>query len=65
MSTAKHVIVWTPGDARIWWACSACKVEAGISPPVNLDEFLDRVLAFKSAHKACADSAQEGKAWRA
>ena len=47
------VTVWTPGDARIWWACSICKVEGGISPPVEVAELLKRVSLFKDEHADC------------
>lgn len=52
MST--KVVVWTPGDARVWWACPVCKVEAGISPPVDMEEFMRRISLFRDEHAACA-----------
>ena len=47
------VMVWTPGDARVWWACPACKTEGGISPPVDLDELYKRVSLFRDEHAEC------------
>ena len=59
------VVVWTPGDTRVWWACPYCKVEGGISPPVEVDELLKRVSLFKDEHDKCAPKAtKEPITWR-
>ena len=60
---AENVVVWTPGNARVWWACSICKTEAGISPPVDLEELYRRVSLFRYEHAECAKKRQSG-AWR-
>lgn len=54
------VTVWTPGDARVWWACPVCKVEAGISPPVDMDEMLRRISLFRDEHAECKLRAPQG-----
>ncbi len=64
MSTTSEPIVWTPGGNRIWWACPACKVEAGVTLPVSVSEVQRRLDAFQEEHSACNITAQEGKAWR-
>lgn len=58
------VVVWTPGDARVWWACSICKVEAGISPPIDLDELIKRVSLFKDEHADCGQKQPASFPWR-
>ena len=58
------VTVWTPGDARVWWACPICKVEGGISPPVDVDEFLKRVSLFKDEHEGCEKKQASPVPWR-
>ena len=58
------VRIWTPGDARIWWACPTCKTEAGISPPVDLDELYKRVSLFRDEHAECGKKPKGGTAWR-
>ena len=62
---ANAVVVWTAGDARIWWACPHCKVEGGISPPVKVDEFLKRLSLFTDEHADCTPKRpKEMIAWR-
>ena len=58
------VTVWTPGDARVWWACSVCKTEGGISPPVDIDELLRRVSLFKDEHSECERKPKARDGWR-
>lgn len=62
--TPQDIVVWTPGNNRIWWACPTCKVEGGVTLPVPLAEIQRRSAQFAEAHKDCAAKAQEGKAWR-
>ena len=59
-----HIRIWTPGDARIWWACPVCKTEGGISPPVDMDELYKRVSLFRDEHAECERKAKGGMAWR-
>ncbi len=62
--SSTRVVVWTPGDTRIWWSCPVCRVEAGISPPVDLDELYKRVSLFRDEHAACEQKANKGITWR-
>jgi len=61
---SRDIIIWTPGNSRIWWACPSCKVEAGVTLPVSLSEMTKRIDKFTQDHKECASKAQEGTAWR-
>lgn len=60
----KDIVVWTPGNNRVWWACPSCKVEGGVTLPVALSEISRRIEKFQQDHNQCATKAQEGTAWR-
>jgi hypothetical protein len=51
---SEGVVVWTPGDARVWWSCPVCKVEGGATPPIVVSDFVARLKRFQEAHKDCA-----------
>ena len=58
------ITVWTPGDARVWWACPVCKTEAGITPPIDIQELLRRVSLFRDEHAECNNKRKTVLGWR-
>lgn len=53
--TPQDIVVWTPGNNRIWWACPTCKVEAGITLTASAVEVHKRLGDFLGQHKDCSN----------